>query len=318
MTVITNVQVKRIARFLKASCEKIPSDSGCPKLGHWLDILSKELGFRDWNSTSASPNEAPALSNEQASWPNSYSTFLGFARVLVAGEMPTHCLSYSVNRELTRHQVAIELAKKLRTSLAPGRLGHGFQYSQPDVRGDGGELAPAWKNRAEGCPIVIKSSGQEISIQLWWLRETYQLPENMPAWGKDSPSHYVCFDGAGDLPLTAYGESELNDSLTHVFLEHLIGKAPARRTCWFSPRRNESSEAPAILHVEEGNPRGKPVLLPLVATDWRELRAAAGTYNAKRGLSTVDCEAISERYESAEAVRNEDDYVEDYSGTFDR
>jgi hypothetical protein len=317
MSVLTTIQVKRVANFLKASCEKIPNNSDWPKLGQWLDILSRELGFKDWNVTSASPNEAPILTKAQKHWTNSHSTFLGVARVLIAGEKPTHHLSYSVNREFTRHDVATDLAKKLRSRIAHRQLSHRFQYSQPDVTLSGGEPAPAWKNRAEGCPIVIMSDGQEITIQLWWLREFFQLPENMPDWGKDSPSHYVQFDGDGNLPLDAYKESELNDSLTDVFLEHLTGKAPNRRTCLFVPRWSQPSDGPVTLRVVEGNPHGEPVSSPS-GSDWSELRAAVGAYNAKRGLSSIDCEAISARYESAEKMRNEEEYFEDYSGMFDK
>lgn len=128
--VLTTIQVKRVANFLKASCEKSPNNSDCPKLGQWLDILSRELGFRDWNTTSASLNEAPVLTKAQKHWTNSHSTFLGVARVLIAGEKPTHHLSYSVNREFTRHDVATDLAKKLRSRIALRQLSHRFQYSQ--------------------------------------------------------------------------------------------------------------------------------------------------------------------------------------------
>ena len=315
MSVLTTIQVKRIAAFLKASSAQIPQHPSSPKLGQWLDIISRESGFRDWNAMSASVNKRPVLSKENSTWPNGLRTFFGIARVLISDKAPTHHLTWFGNRELTGYQAAITLADSIRPHLAPSNLGLRFRYSRPDVKLPDGQISASWTNRAQGCPIVITSDDQKITILLWWLSEHYQLPENRPTWAQDSPSHYVNFDSAGDAALHVHDEDELNDSLTDVVLTHLTSRAQPRRTCLFVPQWPASSEPPISLLVEEGNPNAEPVEKPL-GTGWSELRAAAKAYNTERGLSSIDCSSISARYEFAERQRNEEDYTE-FSGIHD-
>lgn len=311
----TTIQVKRIAGFLKASCEKIPDKFDTPKLGQWLDLLSKELGFKDWNVTSASLEELPVLTKELMLFPNAHRTFWGIARVSVAGEKATYHLSCSVNRELTRESVATELAEKIRRRTVPAKLNSSMRYSRPDVRQGDGTIAPGFLNRAQGCPIVIKSDDQELTIHLWWLNEDYHAPDSIPAWAKGTPPHSVHFNEAGDAPLHEYADDEPNDSLTTIFLKAITGREPSRRTCLYFPRWYASQEVPLPVLVEEGNPNGKPAHFPSTG-DWSERRSAVDAYNAQQGLSTLDCEAISARYEAAEQVRNEDGHVE-FSGIYD-
>lgn len=311
----TTIQVKRIASFLKASCEKIPNNFDVPKLGQWLDLLSQELGFKDWNVTSASLEKSPVLTKELMLFPNAHRTFWGIARVSVAGEKATYHLSYSVNRELTRESIAKELAEKIRRRTAPQKLNSSMRYSRPDVRRGDATIAPDFLNREQGCPIVIKSDEQELTIHLWWLNEDYHAPDSIPAWAKGTTPHPVRFNEAGDVPLHEYAEIEHNDSLTTMFLKALTGREPSRRTCLYFPRWYASQEVPLPILVEEGNPNGRPANFPSTS-DWSKRRSAVDAYNAQQGLSSLDCEAISARYEAAEQVRNEDDYV-DFAGNYD-
>lgn len=316
MSVLTAIQVKRVANFLKASCERIPNNSDRPKLGQWLDILSTELGYRNWNVSNASLDKAPALTGELAQWPDAHSTFFGVARVLLAGEKATYHLSYSVNRELSRHRVATELANKIRSRTAHRGLNHRLHYSRPDIKLGDGQIAPPAKNRHEGCPIVIGSDSQKITIHLWWLSELYQDPESMPAWAKDSPSHLVHFDGKGDVQLREYGDDEPDESLTDTFLKALTGKVSSRRTCLYFPRWYQAQEIPSPMLVEEGNPHAQPVSVGLTG-DWSERRSAIAALNAEQGLSSLDCEEIAARYETAEQIRNEEDYAAEFTGIFE-
>ncbi len=311
----TTIQVKRIAGFLKATCEKIPDNLDTPKLGHWLDLLSKGLSFKDWNVASASLEKLPVLTKELMLFPNVHRTFWGIARVSVAGEKATYHLSYSVNREITQESVATELAEKIRRRTAAPKLNSSMRYSRPDVRLGDGTIAPNFLNREQGCPIVIKSDEHELTIHLWWLNEDYHAPDSLPAWAKGIPTHSVRFNEAGDVPLHEYADDERNDSLTTIFLKALTGKEPSRRTCLHFPRWYASQEVPLPVLVEEGNPNGKPAPFPSTG-DWSERRSAVDAYNALQGLSTLDCEVISARYEAAEQVRNEDDLVE-FSGIYD-
>lgn len=316
MSVLTSVQVKQVAKFLTASCAKIPQKSNSPTHGQWLEVIAHASGFRDWNAMKAIIANDPVLDNNTARWPNAHWTFFGVARVLMEGLPPVYQLAWSVNREIPRTQVSIELAKKIRAlakHLAPHDV---FQYSQPDTRLSDGSIEYQWKNRARGCPIVITSKNHRVSIHLWWLSERYQLPENIPVWARDSsPVHTVDFNSSGDVPFHEYKEDEPNDSLTNIFLTQLTGKRQDRRKCVFVPYWTISSELPKPLQVEEGSALASPTDV-ISGSTLTELREAANTYNTKLGLSSIDTDAITERYKFAEQQRNEDDYSE-FSGVYD-
>lgn len=316
MTVLTSVQVKQVAKFLTASCAKIPQQSNPPTHSQWLEVVAHASGFRDWNAMKATVANDPVLDNDTARWPNAYRTFFGVARVLIAGAPPVYQLAWSVNREISRTQVSIALANKI-SALANHFSPHdAFQYSQPDTRLADGCIEYQWKNRARGCPIVISSKNHSASIHLWWLSEHYQLPENIPAWARDgSPVHTVDFNSSGDVPFHEYKEDEPNDSLTDIFLTQLTGKQQQRRECVFVPRWTDSSVLPTPLKVKEGCALASPTDV-ISGSTLTELREAANTYNTNFGLSSIDTDAIAERYEFAEQQRSEDDYPE-FSGIYD-
>ena len=318
MANLTNIQVKRIADFLKKSSAKVPQSAVSPKHGQWLDILATASGFRNWNAMSACVPEAPCISQETALWPSTHATYLGIARVLIAGELlPTHHIEWFTNHDSTKHEMALKMGKRLGEKLYPACTGLGFRYSQPDVKMPGGGIAAPWVNRAEGCPIVVTSKDKRITILLWWLRESYQLKENLPIWAQDEPAHYVHFSDAGDKVETDFESDEIEESLTDTFLANLTGKAQPKRSCIFVPNWGGSSEHPSPVLVEEGNPNAKPID-ETFGTNWQEILAAVAARNAKYGLSTIDCGAIARRYEAVQ--RADTDTAEDYtefSGIYD-
>ena len=87
MAVLTSVQVKQVAKFLTASCAKIPQQSNPPTHSQWLEVVAHASGFRDWNAMKATVANDPVLDNDTARWPNAYRTFFGVARVLIAGAL---------------------------------------------------------------------------------------------------------------------------------------------------------------------------------------------------------------------------------------
>lgn len=316
MPVLASVQVKQVAKFLTASCAKIPQQSNSPTHSQWLEAIAHASGFRDWNAMNATIAKEPVLDSSSSNWLNAHWTFFGVARVLIEGVQPSYELTWSVNREISQKQVALNLAKKIRDSGKYLDFHEDFQYTQPDTRLPDGTIAAEWSNRARGCPIVLSSKSRKVCIHLWWLSETYRLSENIPPWARDgSPPHTISFDGSGDIPARDYEEDEFKDSLTHIFLTELTGKQQRRRECVFVPRWITSSELPVPLLVEEGSPFATPTDV-ISGTTLTELRDAANTYNAKLGLSSLDIDAIAERYEIAEQQRNEEDYSE-HSGIYE-
>lgn len=316
MSVLTNSQIKSVAKFLKTSCDTVHLNSSSPKLGQWLDILSEEFGYKDWNVTCAKNRDEPELVSTQNNFPVSHSGFLGLARVVSGDAPPTHHLCYAENREWSRFDLAVKLAQKMRSQLASESLRGAVSYTRPDVMA-AGQHELNWKSRSEGSPIVIKSNAQDTTILLWWLWASFLQNDPIPVWmGKDTKRNFVQFSEEGGHQLHDYAENELNDSLTDVFLETLTGRAQPRRSCWYVPRWPDSSMTPTMLLVEEGNPNTRQVAQQLNAESWDEIRAAAEARNEQLGLSKLDCEAIFARYEAAQRARAEEPAV-DFSGVYD-
>lgn len=317
MQSLTKVQVKRIAKFLTASCAHIPQDPSSPKLGQWLDIISRATGFRDWNAMSRSIDEVPTLSKAEASWPSGgrYS-FYGVARVLVNGKAPTHHFIQTNPKFGAEPQVVLELVKSIVLKSETSLRHLAFQHGQPDVLLPNGQIERSWKNYAEGCPVVVHSEDGTVSILLWWLREMYRVADDMPDWAKeDSSLHDVSFQEQDPYWARAHVDEELHNSLTRFFLQQLTGREQPRRTCLFLQHDAYTSEPNVPMLVEEGNPYASPAELKFEG-NYAERQAAVAAYNSGLGLSTLDCSAISSRYDYAERARNED-YHTEFSGIYD-
>lgn len=316
MPVLTNVQIKSVAKFLKASCDKVSLDSPQPKLGQWLDILSREFGYKDWNVTSASNRDEPELVKAQGFTPISKHGFLGLARVIAPDVSPTNYLCYSEDRELSRFEIAAKLGQKMRSKLGPMTFSGNITHTRPDGMAEG-QLDFIEKNRSQGCPVVISADGQGVTILLWWLSSTFLLNDPMPiSWGEDQARSWVLFSDEGDHQLFEYVESQPNTTLTALFLETLTGCTLPSRTCWHTPSWRDFYESPSSLLVEEGNPNALQIIASNSGASWDELRVACEVKNQELGLSRLDCEAISARFEAAESLRN-DDPVVDFSGVYD-
>jgi hypothetical protein len=315
MSFLTSVQVKHVAKFLTASCAKIPQKSGSTTHSEWLEAISHASGFRDWNAMRARVSNEPVLDEETSHWPNAHWTFLGVARVFIAGHAPINHLTWSANREKSKTQVAKDLAQKIKLAVAGRQFdGFSFEYTQPDTILSDGSIAPRWKNNAHGCPIIITSNNPSISIHLWWLSEHYQLEENYPEWMRgNSPYHYISIDSRIDTPLQSLHEEESIDSLTDIFLTQLTGRQQRRRECLFLPEWTATNQK--ILRIAEGCPNATATDV-ISGKSLTELREAVAAYNTKLGLSSNDINAIAERYQQAESERNEHDYTE-FSGIYD-
>ena len=317
MQSLTKVQVKRIAKFLTASCAQIPQEPSSPKLGQWLDVISRATGFRDWNAMSRSIDEVPTLSKAEASWPGGgrYS-FYGVARVLVKGEQATHYFTQTNPKYGVEPQVAVDLAKSIVLKSGTSIRHLAFQHGRPDALLPNGQRDQSWKNSAEGCPVVVRSEDGTVSILLWWLREIYKVPDNMPDWAKkDSSLHDVAFQEQDPYWARAHADDELHNSLTQFFLQQLTVREQQRRTCLFLPHEVYMSEPAVPMLVEEGNPYAFPADVKFEGS-YAERCAAVDAYNAGLGLSTLDCSAISSRYDYAERARSEEDVTE-FSGIYD-
>lgn len=315
MSFLTSVQVKQVAKFLTASCAKIREESDSTTHSQWLEAISHASGFRDWNAMHASVSNEPILYEKTSHWPNAHWTFFGVARVFIAGHAPTNHLTWSVNREKSKTQVAKDLAQKIHSAIDSRNFSSiQFKYTQPDTILSNGSISPQWINRARGCPIVINSNNPNISIQLWWLSEHYQLEKNYPEWMRDgSPYHHVAMDYSIDAPLHSIGEEDSIDSLTDIFLTQLTGRQQRRRECLFIPEW--TTTVPKVLRVEEGCPNATATDV-ISGNNLTELREAVTDYNTRLGLSSIDIIAIAERYQQAESQRNEDEYTE-FSGIYD-
>lgn len=316
MQSLTKVQVKRIAKFLTASCAHIPQDPSSPKLGQWLDIISRATGFRDWNAMSRSIDEVPTLSKAEASWPGGgrYS-FYGVARVLVKGEQPTHHFTQTIPEYSLEPQVVVDLVKSILLKAGHSIRHLVFRHSRPDVLLPNGQIAQHWKNDAEGCPVVVRSEDGSVSILLWWLREVYRTRDNIPDWAMDSTLNDVYFHEQDPYWARSDVDDELHNSLTQFFLQQLTGREQSRRTCLFLQHDAYTSEPTVPMLVEEGNPYASPADVKFEG-NYAERLAAVAAYNSGLGLSTLDCSAISSRYDYAERARNEEDYTE-FSGIYD-
>lgn len=317
MPVLTNIQIRSVAKFLKASCDKVPLSSPPPKHGQWLDILSEQFGYKDWNVTSAKNLDEPALVKTQDIFPISQLGFIGFARVISPNALPTHHLCYSEGGVRNRFDTAVNLAEKMRSQLGPTTPKGLIGYGRPDVS-DKGQDGVSSKLRDHEVPIVVQVDEHGSTILLWWLSTSFLQNDPIhPAWGGGKVERStVRFRDDGDHELYAYPENSLNTTLTELFLETLTGRTPSSRSCWYVSNWRDSFGTPAMLLVEEGNPSALQVVESSNAESWSDLQTASEIKNQKLGLSALDCEAISARYAAAETLRNEEPAV-DFSGVYD-
>lgn len=307
MSVLTTVQVKRVAQFLKASSAKIPQFQDQPKLGQWLDIIARASGFRDWNAMSATIPLNPSFTDAEINWLNSHWTFYGIARVMVEGKASTNHITHFSNHEVNRHEAAKDLARKILNRSSSEFSNQVFNYTQPDVILPNGNIDTSWANKTQGCPIIITSKDKKTVIFLWWLSYRYTPQDNIPEWASDFETQGVEFENHCDIPPGGYGVDDISHPLTDVFLSCLTGKKQPRRTCIFTRQWSTSSVKAGSVLLEEGCPNAHPIGEDL---RYEIEKFSVSSFNAGRGLSTIDCEAIAQRYKDAEVMRNEDDHTE--------
>lgn len=305
---LTCFEAKQIAAYLRASCSLVPKFTESPKHGQWLNAISQSCGYRDWNTMVAIAPDVP--DDGENGW---HGAFFGVARVLIKGQDASEHLVWFRNRDSSRHVAAASLAQSV--SARVGKLFHrvDFHYSQPAT---GFAIEAATMDRVRRwskfpwsaeAPIISTSANQEITILLWWLKETFTIePEREHRFS----FHSLSFDDDGSPP-TGWASEVFNpESLTDSFLSNLTGLVRPKRTCLYVPELANGPNGEFIpVVVKEGSREAE-----LSEFNFGDDQLAAQSYvkelNFKNGVTNADKESISRRFREFEP--QEEEYFEDY------
>ncbi len=317
MSQFTSFEAKQIAAYLKASCSLVPTFPEPPKHSQWLDVISHSCGFRDWNAMTAVVPEKP-----ETQWGEWYGAFFGIARVVTNGQDATNNLVWFRNRDSSRHETAITLARSVLARTGNRMRGLRFNYSQPD------ELQPQidiflpsitplrsqhpW---TATTPIIATSADRTTTIFLWWLSETYTMGEYYPERERRFSYQSLRFDDDGS-PYTGRARAPHNpESLTDRFLMELTGVERPKRTCLYVPWvPNGPNETFIPVLVQEGSRTGKATTFNF-GFDREAALNCAQELNFKNGVTIADRDTISRKFQEHEEI--EDIFFEDFSGGYD-
>ncbi|WP_138514538.1 hypothetical protein [Rhodoferax bucti] len=314
---LSSFEVKQIAAYIKASCLHLPPTFDSPKLGQWLDAISRSSGFRDWNALSAIAPDVP-----KTEWGEWSGAFFGFARVLIDGKEATNHFSWHRNNESSRHEIAENLAKSVMDHHGATIRGVKLKYSQSDWRQSEFQIVTAATVRQQmpfhrnaASPIVATSADKDVTMLIWWLSESYTMAEHLPKRERKFSCHSFRFD-SDESPGAVSGTTPQGpDSLTDHFLKNVTGAVLPKRTCLYIsllPNGPDGSFVP--VRVQECNGQGE-----LTSSDFGFDRDEAvlqvQALNAKSGLTVADMEAIARRYNKHEPYP-EEDFCE-FSGIYD-
>lgn len=305
---LTCFEAKQIAAYLRASCLLVPEFTESPKHGQWLNAISQSCGYRDWNTMVAVAPDVP--DNGQNGW---YDAFFAVARVLIKGKDASDNLVLVRNRDSGRHVAAASLAQSVLAQVGKKFQRVDFRYSQPGT-GFAIEVASMenvlrWSKfpwNAE-APIVVTSPNQEITILLWWLKETYSIESE-----REHRFRYLSlsFDDDGTPPAGLASEELNPDSLTDSFLSNLTGMGRPKRTCLYVPELPNGRNGEFIpVVVTEGSREAE---LSEFNFGNGELAAwrCVNEMNSRNGVTQTDRDAISRMFRQFEP--HEEEYFEDY------
>lgn len=308
MAHLTCFEAKQIAAYLKASCSLVPEFTESPKHGQWLNAISKSCGYRDWNTMVAVAPDVP--DDGEDGW---QGAFFGVARVLIKGQGASEHLVWFRNRDSSRLVAAASLAQSVFAQIGKKFQRIDFRYSQPGT-GFAIEVATMenvlrWSKfpwNAE-APIVATSANQEITILLWWLKETYSIESE-----REHRFRYLSlsFDDDGSPPAGLASEEFNPDSLTDRFLSSLTGKGQPKRTCLYVtelPNGENGEFIPVV--VKEGSRETELSALNF-GYDFLAARRYVNEINSKNGVTKKDRETISRRFRQFEP--QEEEYFEEY------
>lgn len=308
MSHITCFEAKQIAAYLKESCSLVSQLAESPKHGQWLNAISRSCGFRDWNAMAALSPGVPV--SDENGW---FGAFFGIARVVWSGEKSSEHLVWFRNRDSSRHAAAVSLAKSVGARLGERFCRLNFSYSQPDSRERFKLLRlqntpyVATLEAQPVPPIVATSQNGEVTIQLWWLSETYSIEAERQSRFQFGS---LRFDDDGS-PYTGWASEAYNpESLTDNFLNKLTGAVRPKRSCLYVPRMpNGPASEYFPLTIEEGARDGKLSELNL-GDDWFAAHHYVKAFNLKNGLTSADVETITRRFQELEP--HEEEYFDEF------
>lgn len=297
MPALSVAEAKELAHYIKHSHARI---FNTVPLGKWLTAISLACGFRDWNVMSAKAAKVPDSAHD--SWD---ASSLGFA-VVCAPDRPT---SYHLVRPGNSILDMAEVAEKLAHSIVSARehrfVGATATFSLLDPA-DSLEHGPEIyfpKRRKHSTalpPVKVTIADGDVTIWLWWLRQSYLLRAVGPS--ESGTFGYYAMD---EQSMTSE-----NECITTSFLRQLTGKTQPKKSCYYCTELPNERHLYRLMLVQEGNREGQPT--QFVYDDHDSAFNKKEALNSDLGVSQRDAQTISAIFGQYDPYY-EEDFFDDYS-----